>query len=236
MTMKQTFYISTILFFLTVCNQNVTTTNHAELDSVTTEVKSDRLRAETNTKRKIVSDSSIFPYDSLFADLNLDLIAIPQKQYQSYMSKSTRSCTIDSGQFIQGSGIFVRHDCNETCETYLCEKATNRKMLLPSDYDAGVLSMQLSPSCSRLMVSSSYDGPDFVKYYDHRAEIFIFTVSIDNGLHGIKPALKFYTKDWSIDDIIWVNDKTIALKIYEEGRQGDGSSNSYKYYKADLNK
>lgn len=107
---------------------------------------------------------------------------------------------------------------------------------MPTDYDAGILSMLFSPSCSQLLICSSYDGPDFENYYSHRAEIFVFTVSIGNGLKGIKPALKFYTKDWSIDDIIWINDKTIALKVYEEPRQGDGSSNNYKYYKADIDK
>lgn len=236
--MRQAIYILIFLFFLTACNQNGSTRNDVKSDSVENKITSDTMRTGniTETERKSVSDSLIIPYDTLFSDMNLVLTEISKKQFQSYSSKSKISCQIDSGQFIKGSGIYVRHDCNEICETYLCEKATNRRMIVPTDYDAGILSMLFSPSCRQLLICSSYDGPDFEEYYNHRAEIFVFTVSTGYGLNGVKPALKFYTKDWSIEDIIWVNDKTIALKVYEERRQGDGSGNNYKYYKADLDK
>ena len=236
--MRQAIYILTFLFLLTACTQNGSTINEVESDSLENKISTDTTRTENiiETERKSVSDSLIIPYDTLFSDMNIVFTEISKKQFQSYSDKYKISCEIDSGQFIKGSEIYVRHDCNEICETSLCEKATNRRMAVPTDYDAGILSMLFSPSCSQLLICSSYDGPDFENYYSHRAEIFVFTVSTGNGLHGIKPSLKFYTKDWSIDDIIWVNDKTIALKVYEERRQGDGSSNNYKYYKTDLDK
>jgi hypothetical protein len=114
------------------------------------------------------------------------------------------------------------------------EKATNKWALIPSDYDGGILGMSLSPKCNQLMVCSSYDGPEYDKYYEYRAEFFVFNVTTGNGLKGIKPAFKYYTKDWSIDDFVWVNDKTIALKTYAERRWGDDSGGHYKYFKADL--
>jgi hypothetical protein len=236
--MRQAIYILTFLFLLTACNQNGSTINEVESDSLKNKITTGTTRTEniSETERKSVIDSLIIPYDTLFSDMNLVLTEISKKQFQSYSDKYKISCEIDSGQFIKGSGIYVQHDCNEICETYLCEKATNRRMAVPTDYDAGILSMLFSPSCSQLLICSSYDGPDFENYYSHRAEIFVYTVSTGNGLHGIKPSLKFYAKDWSIDDIIWVNDKTIALKVYEERRQGDGSGNNYKYYKTDFDK
>ncbi len=48
--------------------------------------------------------------------------------------------------------------------------------------------------------------------------------------------LNFSKKDWSIADIVWVNNKTIALKIYVEQHGGDGIDVQFKYYKKEFNK
>lgn len=180
--MKKTLYTLTVLILLTACHRNYFTINN---DSVRTKITTDTWSVQKHIGWELVSDSLIYPYESLFSNLNLTLIEISQKQFQSYSNKSNLGCEIDSGQFIQRSEIYVRHDCNEICETYLCEKATNRKMIMPLNYDAGILSMLFSPSCSQLMISSSNDGPDFRAYYEHRAEIFIFDVTTGNGLSGI---------------------------------------------------
>ena len=235
--MKQTFYILTIIFLLTACNQNSSTTDTSKADSVT--VISDTLKKKTKNEkleRKIVGDSLIFYSDSLYSDLELNFTEISKNEFQSYIRKYKPDCVLDSGHFISGSDLYVSHDCNEICETYLAERTTNRKMLMPSNYDAGILNMLLSPTCHQLIVSSSYDGPDYVNYYEDRAEIFVFNITTGIGLKGIKPAFKYYTKDWSIEDLIWVNDKTIAVKIYEGNREGDGSGVHYKYLKAGLHK
>ncbi|MBK9425506.1 MAG: hypothetical protein IPN54_15465 [Bacteroidetes bacterium] len=106
--------------------------------------------------------------------------------------------------------------------------------MLPSDYDSGILGMLFSPSCKQLLVYSSYDGPDFDKYYDHRAELFIFSIAHGEGLNGIRQKLQYYTKSWSIESIVWVNEKTIALKVYEGEKHGDDAMNKFKYYLTDL--
>lgn len=235
--MKQTFYTLTIILLLTACNQNSSTTNAQKVDTVT--IMTDTLELkDVNDKmeRKIVDDSLIFYNDSLYSDLELNFTEISKNDFQSYKRKYKTECVLDSGQFIGGSDLYVSHDCNEVCETYLAERATNRKMFMPSNYDAGILTILLSPVCNQLIVCSSYDGPDYVNYYEDRAEIFVFNVTTGIGLKGIKPTFKYYTKDWSIEDLTWVNDKTIALKMYEGNRTGDGSKVAYKYFKADLHK
>ena len=233
--MKQTFYILTILFLLNGCNQNSSTTDTSKVDSIN--VISDTLQTKTKNEkveRKVVSDSLTFYSDSLYRDIELNFIEISKNEFQSYIRKYKSGCILDSGHFISGSDLYLSQDCNEICETYLAEKTTNRKMLMPSNYDAGILRMLLSPTCNQLIVCSSYDGPDYVDYYEDRAEIFVFSVTTGIGLKGIKPTFKYYTKDWSIEDLTWVNDKTITLKIYEGNRGGDGSGVAYKYLKADL--
>ena len=66
--------------------------------------------------------------------------------------------------------------------------------------------------------------------------IFVFKITKEFGLKGIQPAYKFFTKDWSIADIVWINNKTIALKIYEEQHEGDVIDVYYRYFKTELNK
>ncbi|MBK9048419.1 MAG: hypothetical protein IPL74_17615 [Bacteroidetes bacterium] len=150
------------------------------------------------------------------------------------MSDYKINCKIDSGKFVEGSGIYVRQFCDEICETYLYEHKTNNRTMLPSDYDSGILGMLFSPSCKQLLVYSSYDGPDYDKYYDHRAELFIFKVAHGEGLNGIRQKLQYYTKLWSIEKLIWVTEKSIALKIYEGEKHGDDTLINFKYYLTDL--
>jgi hypothetical protein len=157
-------------------------------------------------------------------------------EFQHYKNNYKVSCEIDSGHFIKSSGLNVRHICDEVCETYLDEKSSNRILLMPSGYDAGILAMSFSPGCNKLLVCSSYDGADYANYYEDRAVIFVFKITKEYGLKGIQPACKFFTKDWSIADIVWINNKTIALKIYEEQHGGDGIDVHYRYFKMELNK
>jgi hypothetical protein len=224
--MKQPFYLLTILFLLMACAQKSRTLNSPKAGAVT--VIADTLKgrkAETKAK-KVLEDTLLFYTDDLYSELALKFTAIQAREFEAYKRAYKTACILDAGQFIRGSALYVSQSCDEVCATYLCEKATNRKMLLPSNYDAGVLKLLLSPACKQLIVCSSYDGPDYADYYEDRAEIFVLDVTTGAGLKGIKPAFRYYTKDWSIADLTWVNDKTIALKIYE-GRSGDSSSVHY---------
>lgn len=105
---------------------------------------------------------------------------------------------------------------------------------MPSDYDAGIQDMLFSPNCNQLIVCSSYDGPDYDNYYENRAEFYLFKIAGNQGLDSVKPYLRYSTKKWSIDDITWVDDNVIALKLYDEQRWGDGTGVNYKYFKASL--
>lgn len=167
-------------------------------------------------------------------DIDLVLTEISEKEFQKFLSEYKISCKIDSGKFVEGSGIYVRQFCDEICETYLYEHKTNQRTILPSDYDSGILGMLFSPSCNQFLVYSSYDGPDYDKYYDHRAELFIFSIAHGEGLNGIRQQLQYFTKSWSIENLVWVNEKSIALKVYVGEKLGDDTMNEFKYYMTDL--
>jgi hypothetical protein len=194
------------------------------------------LNNEYHLNKQINYDSLILFDDSLFVELDSNFLEISSDKFYRYKDNYKKNCEIDSGHFIMGSGLNVRHVCDEVCETYLEEKSSNKILLMPSGYDAGILAMSLSPACNKLLVCSSYDGPDYANYYEDRAVIFIFNISKESGLKGIQPACKFFTKDWSIADIFWINNTTIALKIYNEQHGVDGIDVHYRYFKMELNK
>jgi hypothetical protein len=175
--------------------------------------------------------------DSLSSKINYDELnftEISKNEFQSYKEKYKMSCVLDSGKFISGSNLYVIHDCKEVCQTYLAERNTNKKMLMPSNYDSGVLKMLLSPSCTQLLVCSSYDGPEYGDYYEYRAEILLFNVLTGVGLKGITPARNYYTKDWSINDLTWVDEHTIALELYNETPMNNEESLKFRYFKSNL--
>jgi hypothetical protein len=178
--------------------------------------------------------SLIDSQEVVVGDTGLVFTEISDKDFQEYLSGYKINCSIDSGKFVEGSGIYVKNICDETCTTFLYEYATINRITLPSDYDSGIAGMLFSPSCNQFLIYSSYDGPDYDNYYDHRAEIFIFNIAHGKGLNGIQQSFEYFTKSWSIENLIWVNEKTIALKIYEEEKQGDDTKNKFKYFLTDI--
>lgn len=72
--------------------------------------------------------------------------------------------------------------------------------------------------------------------YSYRAEIIKFKMSKNKGLKAVKSAFTYKSKDWSIAELIWINNISIAIKTYQEARWGDRSNLNYKYYKLNLNK
>jgi hypothetical protein len=233
-----TFIIFTVCVFM-IQSCSIVKTNKVA-DSIYLQVVSSNLLSNIDNKlleQNVIYDDSLIVFeDSLFNVLDSNFQEISLSEFQRYKNNYHLSCEIDSGHFIKGSGLNVRHVCDEVCETYLEEKSSNRIVVMPSGYDAGILAMSLSPACNKLLVCSSYDGPDYANYYEDRAVLFIFNITKEYGLNGIQPVFKFFTKDWSIADIVWVNNKTIALKIYVEQHGGDGIVVQFKYYKKEFNK
>jgi hypothetical protein len=217
-------YILTLAITLTKCTPVDNTNNDGQRTSDSSKTKS---------TRQIVSDTLLLVDNSLFADIKLSR-QISRQAFNLYKQKYATECVLDSGQFISGSGLYVHRNCHEICDTYLAESKTNRKLLLSSSYDAGISNMLFSTSCTKLIVWSSYDGPDFANYYENRAEFYSFTVAAGNGQQRLKPDSKHFSKDWSIQDLTWINDKTIALKTYKSNKPSVSNDKEYKYFTVDL--
>ncbi len=187
------------------------------------------IETETTSDQNITVKDSILSVDySSLKAFDPDLNQISEDEFKSHLSHKQTSCTLDE------LGFFVQNECDEICEDYLVDSVAHLKMQLPSDYDAGILGLSASPDCNLILVYSSYDGPDYLDYYENRAEFYLFRLTEDKTLDKVKPVLKYGTKDWSINHIIWINDNTIALQLYQKQRWDDKTDLDYRYFETTI--
>lgn len=164
--------------------------------------------------------------DSLFMELQMD--SIPEGTYERHRV----STATPARDYFEILGLSLDIDCNEICEAFLSESESNRQMILPCSFDAGPLGILFSPSGNKMIVYSSYDGPDFKAYYGYRAEIVGYRINGRNGLEAVEFNFQYHTGEWSISELIWIDDDTIALKVYRD--QGSVENMTYAYYTTSL--
>lgn len=158
---------------------------------------------------------------------------ITQEAYKAYQKAYfSRIQKVDP---FKKAGLSLEHYCDEICESYLKDPLSQDSMYLPSNYDAGLLGIAHAISGNAFLLYSAYDGPDYGEYYDYRSEIIAYKMSGEEGLSAIKPWFSWTTGDWSIEELIWIDTDQIALKIYKEGRWGDGSELNFNYLKTRIN-
>ena len=167
--------------------------------------------------------------DSLYKDLTFDTIS--QQQFEKYVVTNIKNQQnyADNPTSFDKLGIREISNCDQICETYLQDTVTGKTMWIPSNYDQGVFGLSFSPKGSQFVVFSSYDGPIYEDYYDYRSEFFVFNILNGTGLDVIKLSFNYFSTEWSIDDLVWVNEHSLAVKIYTEARWGDGSHLNFIY-------
>ncbi|MDW3650304.1 MAG: hypothetical protein R8P61_24735 [Bacteroidia bacterium] len=158
---------------------------------------------------------------------------ITQKQYEAF--QKIYFSQIRQIHPFKELGLILDHSCDEICESFLKDETEKDSMYLPSNYDAGIIGIAHAVSGNSFLIYSAYDGPDYEEYYDFRSEVIAYKISSEKGLAAIIPWFSWTTRDWSIEELIWIDDTQIALKIYEEGRWGDGSELDFKYLKTQIN-
>lgn len=125
--------------------------------------------------------------------------------------------------------------CGEgMCEDFLLDTVSDTKMLLPAGFDAGLLGFQLSPGADYLLIYSSYDGPDYENYYYFRSTFSVYHIAKGKGLAGLEADIRFETGDWSIEEMVWMDDRSLGLKVYRGNRTGAGIEGGFEYYRIGL--
>lgn len=207
----------------------IATPNHESLDT--------HNRKREHSDMPLQSDSvvvlkqkqeSILLQEQDFLDKHLEFEEISKSDFTKYQliyDKGSEPIG-DSKGFFYKLGLALESDCNDICETYLVELLSGRKMLLPSNFDAGIIALPFSPSGNQFIAYSLYDLPNYEDYYAYRSEIIAFRIK-GKGLDAVKPNFTYHSKDWSIEKLVWIDEHSIALETY------DGSVDvPHKYYKA----
>jgi hypothetical protein len=172
------------------------------------------LESQTETSDSLTIDSAI--------------VEIPELKYSEY-----RNHKVDYNKRVEKLGFKIDHNCQEICDTYLIDKKTKQKTHLPSGFDAGLLGIVFPRSGKKFITYSSYDTPDYADYYEYRSEFTLYKI-IGNGQNSmIKETVVAFSKNWSIAELIYINNHTIGLKLYDEN-YGDGTNVKYRYFKMDL--
>ncbi len=155
------------------------------------------------------------PEDPSYINIDKKLIPISVKDYKGFNAVNKPQCELNASGFVKSTGLTIESECGDICETYLVEKKSGKTMCLPADYDFGLYGVEVSPSCSKFITYSSYDGPDYVEYYGQRALVMLYRIGAGSGIKAIKLKKTFAFKLWSIHEAKWVNDRYIALKMYK---------------------
>jgi hypothetical protein len=119
-----------------------------------------------------------------------------------------------------------------TCEGYLLDKNKDVKMCLPTSFDAGVRGPFISPDNSYMIVYSTYDRKEFQNAYSYRAELVFYDIGNAKNLNDIKLISNFTTENWSIASLVWVDENSFSLKIYEN--DATNGFVDYKYLKVKI--
>ena len=170
--------------------------------------------------------------DSLAVDHRLKPIS--QGEYMNAVLRLASRAKLDSIDFLTELGLSVNRNCDEICDTYLSEKHSKKQLPLPSNFDQGIIDLIPSPESTRFLTYSSYDGPDYTNYSIYRAEILTYRISGEAGLEAIHEGSELHLYDWSIEDLVWVDDKTVVLKAYSGTKSATGVNGGYSYFKLPL--
>jgi hypothetical protein len=125
---------------------------------------------------------------------------------------------------------YITHCGEGYCSDFLIDYKTDERFYLDAPFDAGIKGMQLSKNNTYLVVYSTYDGPDYDDYYSTRSSFTLYKIEKNKGLKGMTVYYSFDSTEWSIEELIWINKNTLALKVYTGERNGDTIDGSYLYY------
>lgn len=119
------------------------------------------------------------------------------------------NCNYYKGFLNPLSKYIITHCGTGYCGTYLLDKNTGTQNYLESPFDSECEIPALSKNQDKLIAFSSsvFDRESFIALYRENAE----TKKIE-----LKKFDSFYTSDWRIKEIIWIDNNSIALKVYEK--------------------
>lgn len=139
------------------------------------------------------------------------------------------NCTYYKG-FLKPLNKYILTYCGTGyCGTSLLDKNTGIQNYLESPFDSECEVPSLSKDENKLITfSTSVFGKD-------EAFIALYKKNIDTKKIDFKVFDSFYTSDWRIKEIIWIDNNSIALKVYEKyGGKTGGELINTRYLKGKI--
>ena len=111
----------------------------------------------------------------------------------------------------------------------LVDARPGTRMDLPYTFDNGFHGFAVSPGGDRVLFFSSDDIPFWEAWYDHRADLITYHLTPGKGLAGMRTGLTFETGRFSIEEVVWVDDRSVAMKVYFGDQPDEVNAEKYTY-------
>lgn len=137
-------------------------------------------------------------------------------------------CTYYKG-FLSSLNKYILTSCGKGyCGTFLLDKNTGVRNFLQSPFDSECEVPSLSKSQDKLIAFSS-------SVFDRESFIALYKENVETKKIELRKFDSFYTSDWRIKEIIWIDNNSIALKVYEKygGKTGSELINT-RYLKGKI--
>lgn len=128
----------------------------------------------------------------------------------------------------------IGHCSGSKCENYLLDSFTSKACYMPHEFDWGIDGLKITNEGRFVVVYDSYFDSGWENTASLRSQYYIFRITGGEGLDGLIPAYRVTFTDWSIAEIIWLNNSELGLKVYRGERSGDSITGEYEYYRITL--
>lgn len=103
------------------------------------------------------------------------------------------------------------------CEMFLIDQETAIGLSLPGFYDGSCSQPMISPNNNFLMTYGTCQGGDYCfNYYEHISTISIINLKHVNSITELKTFRFIGINDFTIEDIFWIKNNFIVLKVFDE--------------------
>lgn len=161
------------------------------------------LKYKQKYSNQIIVDTTIVNKAGSFFTLN---VANIEKKFSCDIDYN--NCNYYKGFFKPLNKYILTYCVTGFCGTYLLDKKTGNINNLQSPFDSECEAPSLSEDKSKLIVfaSSVFDSDSFIALYKKE---------LNTQKINFKTFDSFYTSKWRIKNLIWIDNNSIALKVFD---------------------
>ena len=189
----------------------------------------------------IATDTLALEYETITENKFIDLKSnqkgyttyIEREQYDTVQILETKHVRykLNPDKHYYAGYLFNRYHAiiicgREVCETILLDNETNEVFILPSNDDTPSI-ISTPENGKRLLFYST--AVHYLEEGDPKSEITICEMSNSGGPESFGKPMSVLIYDWYIEDLFWIDDSNIVLKIFDERPEYQENQYKYKY-------